>query len=65
MTVPEYAVKGPHIGEWCHFCKRWARWIPKGNFYPVQSTVELPVTVEGVNKTVKSVDDYLEVPWYD
>ena len=24
-----YAEKGPHLGEWCSFCKRWIRWVPK------------------------------------
>lgn len=26
---PIYERKGPHIGEWCSFCKRWIRWMPK------------------------------------
>lgn len=45
MTVPVYKHVGPHMGEWCHFCGKWQRWIPKNeivkcNISPVKTIVE-------------------------
>ena len=56
-----YAQKGPHVGEWCSFCKRWIRWVPKQEINIETNTVEKEIT-----PTMKTVDDILaEVPWYD
>ena len=62
-----YATKGPHVGEWCSFCKRWIRNVEN-------NTVEKEIA-----PTVKTIDDIVkedarlryeeglaeELPWYD
>lgn len=62
-----YAHKGPHVGEWCSFCKRWIRWVPKQEVNFENNCVEKELT-----DNAKSIDDILydndydtEVPWYD
>ena len=64
MCSPVYAEKGPHIGEWCSFCKRWIRWVPK-NFFnqPVEKHVEKPIEPQSLRPLDTDFDD--EVPWYD
>lgn len=69
-----YATKGPHVGEWCSFCKRWIRWVPKQEIDVENNTVEKEIA-----PTVKTIDDIVkedarlryekglaeELPWYD
>lgn len=44
MSLPIYKQVGPHIGEWCHMCQRWIRWVPKREINAEANTVEKTVT---------------------
>ena len=72
MTLPIYKQVGPHVGEWCHMCQRWIRWVPKREINAEANTVEKEIT-----PNVKVIDDIIketarqnyeegldeEVPW--
>ena len=47
-----YAMKGPHVGEWCSFCKRWIRWVPKQEVNLENNTVEQEIV-----PNVRTIDD--------
>ena len=62
-----YEKKGPHIGEWCSFCKRWIRWVPKTEVSISQPEKEVPTEDTIVNQHRLDYEESLldEVPWYE
>lgn len=56
MTSPVYKQVGPHTGEWCQFCQRWIRWVPKKE----SKQDDAQEFKDELNREEPKVD---EVPW--
>ena len=61
-----YKTKGPHIGEWCSFCNRWIRWVPKSEMNE-HNCIKTETENKFITNTLSiNTDDTFdeEVPWY-
>ena len=68
MSYPIYKHVGPHIGEWCGFCQKWIRWIPKKELNENVTEKEHQITIDELEELNKHRRDYEEglndeVPW--
>lgn len=62
MHTPVYKEVGPHTGEWCQFCQRWIRWIPKKE---LKQDDTIQSTTDDLDKHRADYEAGLdeEVPW--
>ena len=60
-----YEKKGPHTGEWCSFCKKWIRWVPKIKVNEDDVEQLSVFDIETTDNHHKDYEEHLEeeLPW--
>ena len=57
MHTPVYRQVGPHMGEWCHSCQRWIRWVPKTEFNKNDAVINTISQNKSPTQSVLDVQD--------